>query len=117
MVQERNSEHKVNLTNPTVSILVEAMKNICGLAVIREYVHMSKYNLRQLCGLLENDAGDGKKSSAPDQPSSSESCDLKEPSSGDAEMCSAPDQPGKCDTGDLEKPASKDVEISTEVKE
>lgn len=51
MVQERNSEHKVNLNHPEVSIVVEVMKNICALSVIKNYFQMSKYNLRQVCGV------------------------------------------------------------------
>ncbi len=50
MVQERNQEHKVNLTNPSTAIVVEIMKNICGLSVIRDYYQLSKYNLNSLYG-------------------------------------------------------------------
>lgn len=64
MVQERNSEHKVNLSSPTLTIIVEAMKGICGLAVIRDYYQLGKYNLRQLCGVPLNDQGDAPNAAA-----------------------------------------------------
>lgn len=65
MVQERNNEHKVNLSTPTLTIIVEAMKGICGLTVIRDYFQLGKYNLRQLCGLPLNDQGDGPSAESP----------------------------------------------------
>lgn len=58
MVQERNKDHKVNLSNPSITIIVEAMRGICGLAMIRDYFQLGKYNLRQLCGVPLNDSGD-----------------------------------------------------------
>ena len=69
MVQERNAEHKVNLSNPSITIIVEAMKGICGLAVIRDYFQLGKYNLRQLCGLPLNDQRDASNSESCSKPS------------------------------------------------
>lgn len=71
MVQERNPDHKVNLTNPETTIVVELMKSNCGLAVIKGFAQMSKYNLRQVCGLP---ADFQSKSDAPTSSSSDVNC-------------------------------------------
>lgn len=69
IVQEKNNEHKVNLTNPNLTIIVEVMKSVCGIAVVRDYFRFSKYNLHTICGIdkadiekaiLEKDDDDGK---------------------------------------------------------
>ena len=59
MVHERNAEHKVNLSTPTASIIIEAMRGICGLAVVRDYNQLGKYNLRLVCGLPPDDQSVG----------------------------------------------------------
>lgn len=51
LVSDRNSKHVVNLTHPTHAIIVEVMKNICGLSVIRNYFDFSKYNFGNICGI------------------------------------------------------------------
>ena len=43
--------HKVNLTTPSKSILVQLLKSSCALAVADGYRAYSKYNIKELCGL------------------------------------------------------------------
>ncbi|KAL4534850.1 hypothetical protein Ndes2526A_g05720 [Nannochloris sp. 'desiccata'] len=42
--------HKVNLNNPSKTILVNVLKNTCGLAVVDNYKELSKFNIRALAG-------------------------------------------------------------------
>lgn len=43
--------HKVNLTAPSKSILVQLLKSSCALAVADGYRAHSKFNIKELCGL------------------------------------------------------------------
>jgi tRNA acetyltransferase TAN1 len=47
--------HKVNLNTPQKSILVNILKNTCGIAVVEDYKGLSKFNIKALAG-----EGDGK---------------------------------------------------------
>lgn len=49
LVTGRNKAHKVNLTSPNYAIIVEIIKNVCCLSVIRDYFLFSKYNLNNIC--------------------------------------------------------------------
>lgn len=40
--------HKVNLSSPQKTILVNLLKNACGVAVVEEYKQLSKFNIRVL---------------------------------------------------------------------
>ncbi|CAA6663572.1 unnamed protein product [Spirodela intermedia] len=40
--------HKVDLSNPDKTIIVEIVKTICLISVVEKYKELSKYNLRQL---------------------------------------------------------------------
>lgn len=51
MVSSINEDHKVNLTSATLTIVVEVMKNICAISVIRDYFKYCKYNLFTICGV------------------------------------------------------------------
>ena len=43
--------HKVNLTTPSKSILVQLLKSSCALAVADGYRAHAKFNIKELCGL------------------------------------------------------------------
>ncbi|XP_010001609.1 PREDICTED: THUMP domain-containing protein 1 [Chaetura pelagica] len=43
-----NPENKVDLNNPQYTIVVEIIKNICCLSVVRDYVLFRKYNLQEV---------------------------------------------------------------------
>ncbi|OMO54470.1 hypothetical protein COLO4_36476 [Corchorus olitorius] len=40
--------HKVDLSNPDMTIVVEIVKTVCLIGVVEKYKELSKYNLRQL---------------------------------------------------------------------
>ncbi|WFC99444.1 hypothetical protein MYAM1_002188 [Malassezia yamatoensis] len=41
-----NGGHKANLTQPDVVILVEVLKNVCGIGVVGNYEQMGKFNVQ-----------------------------------------------------------------------
>ncbi|WFD43531.1 hypothetical protein MPSI1_002193 [Malassezia psittaci] len=41
-----NGGHRANLTQPDVVILVEVLKNVCGVGVIENYEQMGKFNVQ-----------------------------------------------------------------------
>lgn len=43
-----NPENKVDLTNPELSIIVEVIKSVCCLSVVRNYALYRKYNLQEV---------------------------------------------------------------------
>lgn len=43
-----NPENKVDLNNPQYTIVVEIIKNVCCLSVVRDYVLFRKYNLQEV---------------------------------------------------------------------
>ncbi|KAI0224966.1 hypothetical protein L0F63_005534 [Massospora cicadina] len=43
--------HKVDLTKPELTVVVEIFKNICGISVVRDFHELKKYNI-QLVGQL-----------------------------------------------------------------
>ncbi|CAI9781295.1 unnamed protein product [Fraxinus pennsylvanica] len=42
------SAHKVDLSNPDVSIVVQIVKTICLIGIVEKYKELSKYNVREL---------------------------------------------------------------------
>jgi len=43
-----NPENKVDLNNPQYTVVVEIIKNVCCLSVVRDYVLFRKYNLQEV---------------------------------------------------------------------
>lgn len=48
VVGHLNAENKVDLSNPEFTIMVEIIKNICCLSVVKDYVLFRKYNLQEV---------------------------------------------------------------------
>ncbi|XP_073399157.1 THUMP domain-containing protein 1-like [Dendrobates tinctorius] len=48
LVGNMNPENKVDLTNPEFTIVVEIIKNICCLSVVKDYTLFRKYNLQEV---------------------------------------------------------------------
>jgi tRNA acetyltransferase TAN1 len=40
--------HKVNLTSPDVTILVEVINLVCGFAIVQDYHKLKKYSLEEV---------------------------------------------------------------------
>lgn len=49
IVTFKSNAHKVDLSNPQVTIVVEIIKGLCCLAVVPDYLQLKKYNLAELC--------------------------------------------------------------------
>ena len=41
-------KHKVNLTNPTLFVVVEIFKTVCGISVVDDYFKYKKYNMEEV---------------------------------------------------------------------
>lgn len=50
-----NPENKVDLNNPQYTIVVEIIKNVCCLSVVRDYVLFRKYNLQEVVKSTKED--------------------------------------------------------------
>ena len=48
MVAKKNNNHKVDLKNPQLSILIEIIRSICCISVVPEFHSLKKYNLLEL---------------------------------------------------------------------
>ncbi|NXX76204.1 THUM1 protein, partial [Urocolius indicus] len=48
IVSSLNTENKVDLNNPQYTIVVEIIKSVCCLSVVRDYVLFRKYNLQEV---------------------------------------------------------------------
>ncbi|XP_052535784.1 THUMP domain-containing protein 1 [Tympanuchus pallidicinctus] len=48
IVGSLNPENKVDLNNPQHTVVVEIIKNVCCLSVVRDYVLFRKYNLQEV---------------------------------------------------------------------
>lgn len=48
IVGSLNAENKVDLTNPQYTVVVEIIKAVCCLSVVRDYVLFRKYNLQEV---------------------------------------------------------------------
>ncbi|XP_003226750.2 THUMP domain-containing protein 1 [Anolis carolinensis] len=64
VVGHLNPENKVDLNNPEFTIVVEIIKNICCLSVVKDYVLFRKYNLQEVVKSGKTDCqGDASKAS------------------------------------------------------
>lgn len=41
-------KHKVNLTNPSLFVIVEIFKTVCGISVVEDYFKYKKYNMEEV---------------------------------------------------------------------
>lgn len=48
IVGSLNSENKVDLTNPQYTVVVEIIKAVCCLSVVKDYMLFRKYNLQEV---------------------------------------------------------------------
>ena len=48
IVGSLNSENKVDLTNPQYTVVVEIIKAVCCLSVVKDYTLFRKYNLQEV---------------------------------------------------------------------
>lgn len=48
LVGNMNPKNKVDLTNPEYTIIVEIIKNVCCVSVVRDYVLFRKFNLQEV---------------------------------------------------------------------
>ncbi|CAJ0943942.1 unnamed protein product [Ranitomeya imitator] len=48
LVGNLNPENKVDLTNPEFTIVVEIIRNVCCLSVVKDYTLLRKYNLQEV---------------------------------------------------------------------
>ncbi|KAM4632133.1 THUMP domain-containing protein 1 [Discoglossus pictus] len=48
IIGNQNPENKVDLSNPEYTIVVEIIKNVCCLSVVKDYVLFRKYNLQEV---------------------------------------------------------------------
>lgn len=49
-------EHKVDLQNPDVFILIEVFKSVCGISVVKDYYRLQKFNVIELSNAKNEDA-------------------------------------------------------------
>ncbi|NWT29467.1 THUM1 protein, partial [Cardinalis cardinalis] len=56
IVGSLNPENKVDLNNPQYTIVVEIIKTVCCLSVVRDYVLFRKYNLQEVVKSNKEDA-------------------------------------------------------------
>ncbi|XP_075420702.1 THUMP domain-containing protein 1 [Tenrec ecaudatus] len=83
IVGSLNSENKVDLTNPEYTVVVEIIKAVCCLSVVKDYMLFRKYNLQEVVKSAKDQsqlhqkqaehAGNGKEAKL-------ESCDKSHPS-------------------------------------
>ncbi|KAG2455829.1 THUM1 protein, partial [Polypterus senegalus] len=48
LVSNMNPKNKVDLTNPEYSIVIEIIKNVCCVSVVRDYMLFRKFNLQEI---------------------------------------------------------------------
>ncbi|XP_061685596.1 THUMP domain-containing protein 1 isoform X2 [Syngnathoides biaculeatus] len=48
LVGKLNPKNKVNLTHPDLTIMLEVIKGVCCVSVVREYMRFRKYNLQEV---------------------------------------------------------------------
>lgn len=61
LVDAKNREHKVDLKNGQVSVLVEIVKGLCCLSVLPDYMKLKKYNLAELMASGKPEDGEAEK--------------------------------------------------------
>ncbi|XP_009585091.1 PREDICTED: THUMP domain-containing protein 1, partial [Fulmarus glacialis] len=67
IVGSLNPENKVDLNNPQYTIVVEIIKNVCCLSVVRDYVLFRKYNLQEVVKSNKEDTQQNPSSLTEDQ--------------------------------------------------
>ncbi|XP_063790507.1 THUMP domain-containing protein 1 [Pseudophryne corroboree] len=75
IVVSQNSENKVDLSNPEYTIVVEIIKSVCCLSVVKDYTLFRKYNLQQV--------GMNDQEEKPQNPSSDDKKEAQEQSRSD----------------------------------
>ncbi|XP_051993570.1 THUMP domain-containing protein 1 [Xyrauchen texanus] len=48
LVAQMNPQNKVDLTNPELTIIIEIIKSVCCVSVVRDYTLFRKYNLQEV---------------------------------------------------------------------
>lgn len=48
LVDKMNPLHKVDLSNPELSIIIEIIKSVCCVSVVTDYMLFRKYNLQEV---------------------------------------------------------------------
>nr|XP_020655235.1 THUMP domain-containing protein 1 [Pogona vitticeps] len=66
VVGHLNPENKVDLSNPEFTIVVEVIKNICCLSVVKDYVLFRKYNLQEVVKGVQEDRPEDASKVSPD---------------------------------------------------
>ncbi|KAJ7305835.1 hypothetical protein JRQ81_010201 [Phrynocephalus forsythii] len=66
VVSHLNPENKVDLSNPEFTIVVEVIKNICCLSVVKDYVLFRKYNLQEVVKGSKEDRPEDASTVSPD---------------------------------------------------
>lgn len=56
LIKFKNINHKVDLSTPALTVIVEIIKGLCCLSVVPQYLQLKKYNLFELAGRHENAA-------------------------------------------------------------
>lgn len=69
MVSERNADHKVDLRNSKLTIIVEIMKSVCCMSVLPDYFDLCKYNLHSIVPIDEKTAAASTDIVSPEQSS------------------------------------------------
>lgn len=54
MIKFKNINHKVDLSAPALTVIVEIIKGLCCLSVVPQYLQLKKYNLFELAGRQED---------------------------------------------------------------
>lgn len=57
LVDGKNREHKVDLKNGNLAVLVEIVKGLCCLSVLPDYMKLKKYNLAELMSVGKPEKG------------------------------------------------------------
>ncbi|XP_037104390.1 THUMP domain-containing protein 1 isoform X5 [Syngnathus acus] len=66
LVGKLNPKNKVNLTQPDLTIILEVIKSVCCVSVVREYTRYRKYNLQEVVKDEEPKKEDAAKDAAKD---------------------------------------------------
>ncbi|XP_055994894.1 THUMP domain-containing protein 1 [Sorex fumeus] len=110
-----NSENKVDLTDPEYTVVVEIIRAVCCLSVLKDYMLFRKYNLQEVVKIgkepsqpaVQAGNGDEAKLESEDQSSQNDSADGKNSQQVAAENT---EEPGET------RPMSETTVISTEDK-
>ncbi|NWX95692.1 THUM1 protein, partial [Nothoprocta ornata] len=78
IVGSLNPENKVDLNNPQYTIVVEIIKNVCCLSVVRDYVLFRKYNLQEVVKSNKEDAQQKPSSVTEEEDSKAEKKEVEE---------------------------------------